>query len=68
MKEVLSRKEAAVLLGIDIRILDRWRKAGRGPAFMDLTQGNGKKPCIRYAKREPERFLRAVTRNPVNEN
>ncbi len=32
-----SRKEAAVFLGINIirdKNPDRWRKAGRGPAFM----------------------------------
>ena len=36
MKEVLSRKETAQFLGIDIRTLDRWRKIGRGPAYLDL--------------------------------
>jgi len=68
MKEVLSRKETAQLLGIDIRTLDRWRKLGRGPAYLDLTQGRGKKPCIRYRTRELEKFLKTVTRTPVNDN
>ena len=68
MKEVLSRKETAQLLGIDIRTLDRWRKIGRGPAYLDLTGGRGKKPCIRYARRELEQFIQAVSRKPVNEN
>ncbi len=65
MKEVLSRKETAQLLGIDIRTLDRWRKLGRGPAYLDLTCGKGKKPCIRYRKTELERFLVSSTKNPV---
>ncbi len=67
MKEVLSRKETAQLLGIDIRTLDRWRKLGRGPAYLDLTQGRGKKPCIRYRKTEVERFLMSSMRKPVME-
>ncbi len=65
MKEVLSRKETAQLLGIDIRTLDRWRKIGRGPAYLDLTGGRGKKPCIRYRKSELERFLKASKIDPV---
>ena len=66
MKEVLSRKETAQLLGIDIRTLDRWRKLGRGPAYLDLTCGKGKKPCIRYRKRELERFLSASEIGPIS--
>ncbi len=65
MKEVLSRKETAQLLGIDIRTLDRWRKLGRGPAYLDLTQGQGKKPCIRYSRSEIERFIQASKIKPV---
>ncbi len=68
LSEVLSRKETAQLLGIDIRTLDRWRKLGHGPAYLDLTCGRGKKPCIRYRKSELERFLLSSTKRPVAEN
>jgi len=68
MKEVLSRKETAQLLGIDIRTLDRWRKLGRSPAYLDLPQGQGEKPCIRYARRELGRFWVSSTKKPIREN
>ena len=65
MKEVLSRKETAQILGIDIRTLDRWRKIGRGPAYLDLTKGKGRKPCIRYRSSDLEKFLNASKIDPV---
>ena len=36
--DVLSRREAAIRLGVTTRTLDRWAMAGRGPAY-SLTGG-----------------------------
>ena len=64
----LSRKVAAELLGINVRSLDRWRAEGRGPAFLDLSIGKGKKSCIRYLYSDIIAFLESARIKPVLES
>jgi excisionase family DNA binding protein len=57
MKGILSEAEVAVLLRLSKRTLERFRAAGRGPAYMRL----GKR--VAYRKRDLEAWLDA-TRTP----
>lgn len=53
MKEWLSTIESAKYLGIHKRTLERWRKAGTGPKFMQVAE----KGAVRYNKAELDAYV-----------
>ena len=54
---LLTRREAAQLLKISPRTLDRMREECRGPKWIDLANGTRKKPQIRYRLIDLQNFL-----------
>jgi len=60
--DLLTEREAARLLCLSIRTLQKWRLCGRGPSFLKLGH------AVRYEPAEIERFLavarRASTSDP----
>ena len=59
----LSAREAAALLGVSAKMLERWRGTGAGPPYLRLGHRT-----VRYAVRDLEAFIasrrRASTADP----
>ncbi len=58
--KLLTPAEVGDLLVVGRKVLERWRSAGRGPAFARLTS-----KTIRYPAADVARFLAAQTVTPV---
>ena len=54
---LLTRQEAARILKISPRTLDRMREECRGPRWIDLAGGVRKKPQIRYRLVDLQQYL-----------
>lgn len=50
----VSRKHAAMFLGLSEATLATWASNGHGPAFIKLS--NGRSGCVRYRLSELEKF------------
>jgi predicted site-specific integrase-resolvase len=60
--KVIREYEAARILGVSVAALRRWRREGRGPAFVRMER------CIGYRLRDLESFLNenvCSSRKPV---
>lgn len=55
----MTCQEAADMLGLSRRTLDRWRQENRGCPFTEVTEG-----CIRYSRKALEQWLADKTRHP----
>lgn len=68
---LLTREEAAKLLGLEPHTLACWRSAGRGPT--PIKFGSGRSAAVRYRRSEIERWLadpaavEAASREPWRE-
>lgn len=51
----VSRKDAAMFLGLSEATLATWASDGHGPSFIKLS--NGKSGCVRYRLSELEKFV-----------
>jgi predicted site-specific integrase-resolvase len=70
----LDERAAAPLLGVSVHTLRRWRRDGRGPAFVKFRgrerRGRGFAGRVVYRREDLEAFLgemRVVTENPSPE-
>jgi predicted DNA-binding transcriptional regulator AlpA len=57
VSEHLIPQEVAVLLRNSVNTLYKWRKIGRGPAFVKLSDG-----AIRYRRSDLDEFIEARVR------
>lgn len=60
--ELLNQSEAAALLNVPARTLERWRYEGTGPEYVKL--GHGKRGGVRYHKRALLEYIRKRTHVP----
>ena len=56
--ELLTPKEAAALLCVEVETLTKWRWAKTGPSYHRI--GGSKKGAIRYARSDIEAFLNSA--------
>ena len=61
---LLQPAEVAELLGVHVQTLANWRSASdpergiwKGPIFINISQGNGYRPVIRYEQRAVVRWI-----------
>lgn len=54
IQELYREHEAAKILGVTIRCLQRWRVEGKGPLFVRVS---GR--CVRYTRKDLEDFINA---------
>lgn len=59
---LLTQKDAARLLGLSVRTLERHRHAGTGPAYVRLGH------LIRYRQNDVAAWLEGNLRNSTSEN
>jgi predicted site-specific integrase-resolvase len=55
MERQLKPKDAAAMIGICTKTLQRWRKLGTGPRYREI--GSGKRPTFRYQEGDVRAFL-----------
>ena len=60
--EYLSTSEAAVVLGMSARTLDRYRVTGEGPPFSKLCG------CVRYARADLDDWVQARRRRSTSDD
>jgi hypothetical protein len=69
MSQLLTQNQAADVMAISMQTLAKWRKAGRGPAFVTLDplagahlhQGKGRRSNIRYRLEDIEAWQQTVS-------
>ena len=57
--ELLTQAQAAQMLNVPARSLERWRCEGTGPDFVKL--GDGKRGTVRYHRRALETYIQRRT-------
>jgi transposase len=62
MKELLTSREAAQILGVSTSTLKKWRLEKRGPAYV---KGGGKTAHPRYRRTGLNAFINNATVEPV---
>jgi excisionase family DNA binding protein len=60
-RELITTFDAAKLLAVARRTLARWRREGRGPAYVQVGRG------IRYRRKDIESFVRSGLIDPTEE-
>jgi hypothetical protein len=61
LPRLVGEKEAAEILGLQVKTLRRWRFAGRGPAFHKIGS------CVRYRLDDLTAFIEAGRRQSTAE-
>ena len=64
-KKLLSAKELAEFLGVQINKLAVWRMTGDGPRFLKL--GDGSRAAVRYRVRDVEDWLESRVRRSTSD-
>ena len=64
--QLLKPHEVAKLLGVSRRTLAYWRARRTGPAWVDVTGGLGRKPCIRYSLADLEAWIKENTKRTAS--
>ena len=54
---LLKESEVSKVLGVARRTLAGWRGQGRGPSWVDLSGGHGRKALIRYPVAELQKWI-----------
>lgn len=62
MKELLTSKEAAEMLGVSASTLKKWRLESKGPAYL---KGGGKTGHPRYRRTLLNAFIASATVEPT---
>jgi hypothetical protein len=57
MEGLLTRAEAAIVLGVEVKTLANWAAIRVGPRFIRL--GTGPRPMVRYRPSDLQAWLRA---------
>ena len=52
---LINEREAAAMLGVSIKSLQRWRCEGRGPRFKRLSAR-----CVRYAESDLRGYIASI--------
>lgn len=60
--QLLKEAEVARLLKVGRRTLAYWRARRQGPPWVDVTEGKGRKPCIRYSVDALQKWIQANTK------
>lgn len=53
---LLTEQEAAPLLAVSVRTLQKWRQKGKGPEYRKL--GEGKRALVRYTRAALDAYAR----------
>ncbi len=61
-RKFLNEREAAELLCLGVRTLQRWRWEGRGPSYFKFGG------AVRYARRDLDEFVRRSRRRNTHES
>lgn len=60
----LTTEEAAAFLGVDVRVLESWRRRKTGPPWREYPSGRGTRPVVRYRLDELLAYDAACARGP----
>ena len=61
MTQLMTERDAAWLLGLSVRTLQKWRLLGQGPCYLKLGQ------AVRYDPSDLEAFVQAARRSFTSE-